>query len=612
MTAARTHANVRRVFARAGVSRFVLRPLILALLLLTAGCSLFPPPGGINHVEGGGGTHAAMAEFGVQPLDPHAAVPLTKQALEEVEKTDPLRLLRGTTYGLSSGNALPHGWIMETPDVWGKRAAAVRVQPLDCKNCDADFRLPVCRAPPACRTGRCGELLASVAKAGDRPRRFCLGPADKLIDSFYTLVISAHQSVDIAMLAPPADGRFLAALRNAVTWLAHSGRAVTIRAIAGDYPPEGVDMRKFLDALVRDARDVPGSQLRVYAGATRSCNAGPGCNGLSWNHAKIVAVDGERAIVGGENLWSPDYLAEDPVFDISMKLEGPAAGDANRFADALWDEVCDHKPAAGVNEHFAFFGAAASDRDACVDDMPLAADAATAAPGDVQILAMGRLAQGVTRRFADQSLIARDLLLGAATSSIRMVQQDVAFALAKGAIDVSWPVAVLDDIADLLSRKNGEVWIVLSNVGATGPIGTYSNGVPLDASAQKIKDIVAKRSGLKDPALSDLLCHRLHLAPLRFGPDVAWTDGRPIATHAKFWMVDDRLFYVGSENLYPADLQEFGYAVDNAKAAAEIKKTYWDKAWKWSRRAAISGDGAPSCVFTAKAPPQAAVERGRE
>lgn len=528
-------------------------------------------------------------------------MPLTKQALEEIEKTDPLRFYRGTTYELTSGNRLPPGWLIETPPVWGEPAAAVRYIPLDCKRCDADFRLPACRVQPDCPTGRCGELMASVARPGDLPGRFCLGPSDKLVDRFYSLVISARQSVDIAELAPPADGRFLAALRNAVTWLAYSGRAVTIRAIIGDYPPGGTDARKYLNQLVRDARRAPMSRLRAYTAATRSCDASSTCNGLSWNHAKIVAVDGERAIVGGHNMWSPDYLAKDPVFDLSMRVEGPAARTASRFADQLWGAVCSHLPVAGVNDHFAFYGARASDRDTCVEKIKLPSDAAPA-PGNVRVLAVGRLAKGVTRDFADQSLIARDLMLGAATRSIMMVQQDVAFALAHGAVDRSWPDAALDAIADLIAKKNGDVWIVLSNLGAAGPIGDYSNGVPLDAVAQKIKDVVAQRSGLKDPELSNLLCQRLHLAPLRFGPDAAWPDKRPIGTHAKFWMVDNRAFYIGSENLYPTDLQEFGYIVENAQAAAEVRKDYWNKAWEWSRLAAVSGKGAPRCVFERKPP----------
>ena len=45
----------------------------------------------------------------------------------------------------------------------------------------------------------------------------------------------------------------------------------------------------------------------------------------SWNHAKIVAVDGRRAIVGGHNQWAASYLTSTPVSDVSMRVMGCAA-----------------------------------------------------------------------------------------------------------------------------------------------------------------------------------------------------------------------------------------------------------------------------------------------
>jgi phosphatidylserine/phosphatidylglycerophosphate/cardiolipin synthase-like enzyme len=572
---------------------------IVLVFLLLGGCSLYPPMEGVNH-SGGRGIDEIVTRYGLQPLDPGSDIPLTKQALEELEKTDPLRLYRGTTYRLTDGNRLSPEWIIQTPDEWGFTAESLRYFPLDCSGCDADFRLPACRRPPDCHGAACAPLAASVARPGARPRRFCLGHSDALVDVIYKLVISATVSVDIVELAPPADGRFLAALRNALTWLAHSGRPVTVRVIVGDYPPnESVDIKKLAHQLLRDASKVPMSRLRIYVGATRSCDANSACPGLSWNHAKVVAVDGRKAIVGGHNLWSPDYLVNDPVHDLSMEVDGPAAHDAERFADELWRSVCSQSLNDGVNDHAAFFGARARDRDdTCVKKIDLPNDQENA--GGVPILSVGRLAAGIAPVFADQSLIARDLMLGAARRSIRMVQQDIAFALL-GTFDRSWPNSVLDTIADLMTKWDGNVYLILSNPGAAGPIGTYSNGVSLESVAQKVKDVVAQRSGLTDPALSVLLCDRFHLAPLRFGPDATWPDGKPIGTHAKFWMIDDRAFYVGSENIYPTDLQEFGFIVEDAAAAATLRAAYWDLAWKWSQLAAISGSDAPKCIFTASA-----------
>jgi len=93
------------------------------------------------------------------------------------------------------------------------------------------------------------------------------------------------------------------------------------------------------------------------------------------------------------------------------------------------------------------------------------------------------------------------------------------------------------------------------------------------------------------------LCEHVHLAPFRFGPDDKWPDGKPFATHAKLWMIDDRAFYIGSDNMYPVNLQEFGYIVDDKKAAGELLEAYWNPLWQWSEKAAVSGPGVANCIF---------------
>merc|ERR1719478_613296 len=84
------------------------------------------------------------------------------------------------------------------------------------------------------------------------------------------------------------------------------------------------------DALVRTlTKDLPKeSSIRLWVGAWRK--------GVSWNHSKIIAVDGKHLWQGGHNLWSEHYLMFNPVHDLSMVAEGPVAMDAHRFADELW------------------------------------------------------------------------------------------------------------------------------------------------------------------------------------------------------------------------------------------------------------------------------------
>jgi hypothetical protein len=574
--------------ARAGSLARCAACLVAALGLLAA-CTFYPPK---DAVRGTDGLAQVDREYGIHQLDPAARTPLLKQTLEEIEKTDPFRHFRGRTYRLTSGNRLSQGWLLQTPNVWSKRGADVPFLPLDCQGCDADFRLPLCTTDPQCGSGKCAALAATVRKRGQPAAKMCLGHSDAVVDRFYKLIVSAERAVDIALLQPPADTRFLASLRNALTFLASEGRAVTIRIIVGSHPPEGTDAAAFERELTRDA-DLPTSRLSIYVGSMRSCNGEPPCGALSWNHAKIVAVDGRRAIVGGHNMWSADYLVAAPVHDLSMEVDGPAATDAHRFLDELWAFLCEQKPNERVNEWHAAV-AKAVDRDArCPSRISLPRRPA-ARNGGVPILAVGRLAAGVVPVFADQSLIARDLMLGAATKSVRMLMQDVAFAVA--GTNLSWPEHALDALAELLARE-GDVYIVLSNLNTAGPIGKYSMLVPIEAVAMKMRDKLRARSALDDAALNDLLCNHLHLAPLRFGPDETWPDNKPIGMHTKFWMVDARAFYIGAENLYPSELQEFGYIVEDGKAARQVLRELWEPAWKWSQAAAISGSEAQACVF---------------
>jgi phosphatidylserine/phosphatidylglycerophosphate/cardiolipin synthase-like enzyme len=570
--------------------------LFLALLpvcasLLLCACSLLPKSDGVA-LE-----HVADLEdvnriFRIEPLRPGSSSPLTEQTVEQLKKTDPRHRLQGITYGLSYGNALDRQWLVQSPNVWGARAGSLAVEPLNCEHCDADLQLYACSSDNPCAVGKCVALHASVTHPGEPARDFCVGHSDLLIDRFYDLVVSAQHAVDIVWLQPPADDRFLAALRNAITEIAASGRSVTLRVMIGTYPPSGSDANALLGQLVRDAADVKASRLRLFVGITRSCNGDKTCQGLSWNHAKVVAVDGTRALVGGHNVWTEDYLLDAPVHDVSMELAGPAARDAHGFADALWDFVC-HRPRTDqVNQALRFFMHGKVKRS-CLSAMPLPPRAE--GRGRIRVLAVGRLGKGIESGFADQSLVARALLLGAATRSIRMIQQDVAFSL--NGIDAVWPDAVLERFSDLITERGGDVYVVLSNLRAAGPVGNYSNGISLETVAKRMLEVAQQRSRLSRRSLVDLICKHFHVAPLRFGPDDSWLKKRPIGLHAKFWMVDERAFYIGSENLYPVNLQEFGYVVEDAEASAQVRRAYWEPAWKWSSRAAISGSEARACVL---------------
>jgi phosphatidylserine/phosphatidylglycerophosphate/cardiolipin synthase-like enzyme len=537
------------------------RALCLLLLAMLGSCSGVLPNSAVsrhmaNRYRGAVNNATPVAqvihERGLHVPDMQSDTPPLEQLHGELARSDTHGAFAGITYDLSRGNGLPRDWIVQTPDIWGRRA-------------------------------------------GDLPP----GHSDALALRIRDLIAGARQRVDITLLSPPPDGRFLAGLQEALLSLAQGGRPITVRILLGQYPTAEVDAAAFVKALTARLAQVPETRLTISVAAMRSCEVAEDCDSYSWNHAKIVTVDGVDALVGGHNMWSQDYLMGDPIHDLSMRVRGPAAASAARYADRLWTFVCanlERKPSVSV---------ASTSGTACLP--PPALQPAQRTGGDVPILAVARLGAGITKDFANQSELARDLMLGAAQRDIRIVQQDLGFAL--GRADTLFPDSTIDRLVDFLFRRDGDIYMVLSNQGAVGKSGsTYSNDVSLETLAHHLREEVERRFERRDPnwryqirsgrdPVNALLCERLHLAPFRFGPDPRWPDGEPFGTHAKFWMVDDRVFYVGSDNMYPVNLQEFGYIVDDRRAARELIDAYWAPLWQWSSRAAVSGHGVKNCIF---------------
>jgi phosphatidylserine/phosphatidylglycerophosphate/cardiolipin synthase-like enzyme len=488
-----------------------------------------------------------IRDRGIKVPDASSSVPLLEQLRDQLAKSDPGGAYAGITYDLTSGNMLPRDWIVQTPDIWGLKAAAL---------------------PP--------------------------NHSQQLVQLVHDLIASARQRVDISLLQPAPDGQFLAAIRQALQELAQHRRPIQVRVIIGQYPPDNVDVPAFFKALT-DGDDL--GRLTVSVAAFRSCVAADDCDSYSWNHSKIIAIDGTEALVGGHNLWTKDYLLDEPVSDLSMRVKGPAAASAVRFIDRLWEYVC-----ANIDRKDSI--ALASGDGSCPSPAALPV---RKGKGGLQILGVGRMGAGITKDFANQSELARDLTLASARHEIRIVQQDLGFGL--GRADTLFPDSTIDRLIDFLRQGRGDIYIVLSNLGAKGKSGsTYSNDVSLMTLAKHLKQEVQRRFERRDPQsryeirrgpdpVNAMLCDHVHLAPFRFGPDNSWPGGVPFATHTKFWMVDGRVFYIGSDNMYPVNLQEYGYIVDDAKAAQHLTDAYWAPLWQWSSKAAVSGPDVKNCIF---------------
>ena len=66
-----------------------------------------------------------------------------------------------------------------------------------------------------------------------------------------------------------------------------------------------------------------------------------GLPAISWNHGKIVAINGQVLLTGGQNLWDAyscqgDGHGNHNIVDHQVKVIGDAAISAHKWADYFW------------------------------------------------------------------------------------------------------------------------------------------------------------------------------------------------------------------------------------------------------------------------------------
>ncbi|MCX4744141.1 phospholipase D-like domain-containing protein [Kitasatospora sp. NBC_01287] len=525
---------------------------------------------------------AAPAPATPAPVAPAAAPSATSPSasaasatphLDAVEQT--LRQvspgLEGTVWQRTDGNALdapagdPGGWLLQTPGCWGD---------------------------PSC---------------ADRPG------SQALLAKMTANIAAATRTVDISSLAPLPNGAFedaiVAGLKSAVA----SGHQLRVRILVGAAPLYNINVlpSSYRDELVAKLGPAAGSVTLDVASMTTARTA------FSWNHSKLLVVDGRSVIAGGINDWKADYLeTAHPVTDADLALSGPAASTAGRYLDTLWGWTCRNSGPLSA----AWF--AASNGAGCLATLEQDADPAPAATGSVPVIAVGGLGVGIQAvdpassfqlppvsapvsgpatacgplNLPDRTNADRDYatvnpqesalraLVASATSHIEISQQDL-----NGTCP---PLPRYDArLYDALAAKLAagvKVRIVVSDPANRGAVGSggYSQITSLSEVSDVLLDRVSAVTGQDRAGARATVCQNLQLAAFRAAPGDRWADGHPYALHHKLVSVDGAAFYLGSKNLYPAWLQDFGYVTEDQAAAAQLDARLLAPEWQYSQAAA--------------------------
>ncbi|MFE3492987.1 phospholipase [Streptomyces sp. NPDC059175] len=472
--------------------------------------------------------------------------------------------LEGQVWERTGGNALdtgvggPSDWLLQTPGCWGD---------------------PHCTERPG---------------------------TDKLLARMTENISKATHTVDISTLAPFPDGPFQDAIVAGLKKSAGAGNKLTVRVLVGAAPIYHLNVvpSTYRDELrSRLGADADSVTLNVASMTTSK-------TGFSWNHSKLLVVDGRSVVTGGINNWKNDYVTTThPVADVDLALTGPAAGSASRYLDQLWSWTCQN------SGNLAKVWFASSGGAGCIPTLGHGTEP-TAPSGNVPVIAVGGLGVGIrsvdpsssfkpflptasdtkclvgvhdyTNADRDYDTVnpeesALRALVGSAKEHIEISQQD---------LHATCPPLPRYDVRlyDVLAAKLAagvKVRIVVSDPANRGAIG--SGGYSQITSLNEISDALRGRLALRTggvPQAKAAMCANLQLATGRSADSATWADGKPYAQHHKLVSVDGSAFYLGSKNLYPSWLQDFGYIVESPSAAAQLDVDLLAPQWAYSQATA--------------------------
>jgi hypothetical protein len=356
------------------------------------------------------------------------------------------------------------------------------------------------------------RIMAAVVGEGDDksppptvepPQRLPPGHSDWFPHHLGELISSTEIWCDVLNLGPP-DGLFMEVFADAIAKLHDKKRPIVVRMMFGNVLGIGnVNCHAVVANLTAAIPDPENTKLKLWVGAWRK--------GVSWNHSKIVAVDGYTLLTGGHNLWDEHYLRRNPVLDLSMELEGPVAQDAHLYANEQWrfveklttsefgavvNKIQSNKYAPVVFKSFITLkryprSAPRHPPNYIVPDLQLyrriPQQLAVGGPDNVPMLSMGRCGAitALKRRPSDDAIVA---MLDTARHSLQLALQDLGPVCIPGTKiplpGCIWPWGYLNALGRVLWTTNARIDILLSNplsvpgdLTVRGSVALNSHGV---------------------------------------------------------------------------------------------------------------------------------------
>jgi len=438
-----------------------------------------------------------------------------------------------------------------------------------------------------------------------------------MLDQVVTMIASAAHFVDITNLGFPA-GAFLDAI---VEGLNRNPNKITMRILCGRGEESDLNTNWYVKDIQKRINNKP---MVLHVGVQQ---VNKGRMPLGWNHSKYIAVDGRSILFGGHNFISEPYFGHNPIFDLSVKLDGPLATGAHLFSNALWtyvnEFVLDRRPqlttfADSLENNIVTKRLAPMWRQTTTETGP---------EYNVPTIHVTQPGLGILNdpagKFPNPSLTALYTAIAHAQNEICISQQDIggeggARVMEEGMRPETVGKVPLIAIKDpthgihkavnyydvnlfnnlytaLMNKPSLQIKIVLTNVGAYNENGRvrYYYGASFGSVYRAFGWFLMKEGKCSVDKTLHILRNQVHIRTIAVHGSDKWRarPGRTVGNHAKFWSVDNAVCYVGSHNMYPSTkhiilesrlgtghLQEWGAIMGNNEqnVVGQIQERYFN------------------------------------
>ena len=432
--------------------------------------------------------------------------------------------------------------------------------------------------------------------------------SDRFWKAAEQMIVNATKIIDIINLGLPSAQFKQAIIRGiANNKSLRASKPLLVRILAGRSGLTWMsdDTKRFVSdvhAAIKNERWA--DFLSLYVGAQRVDRR---LRPVGWNHGKYLAVDGSTILFGGHNFIGEPYFGVNPIFDLSIKLDGPVTVKAHLFSDQLWKFVNKYYNGEFTTYSDALYRNKVQKRAAPMSGLKgNEVISSSAMSTDVPILHVTQPGLGLLgdEDFSNPSASAMLCAFRNAKKLICLSQQDLGGAgglsgpvegsrwATEGGVpyvSISEPLSnisrwqyydvnIFNELSGNLARnRHLKIKLLLTNPGATSEDGVeYSYGASVANAYRAFGWFLVKRQGVSLGDAEKIITEQIEFRTLGFRTTKQWQVGpkKIMGNHAKFWAVDDEVCYVGSHNMYPltkevatvlltAHHQEWGAVIGN-------------------------------------------------